>query len=462
MNFERPDRTAVARLLREARLNWRLTRLGETLAALEPLIQMARDATDLTADPVPDPGGQTRSARQTWARGAVRLAAQAAYLLGEGERFDDLLDLASARWGEDPTLLQLAARQAIDQGTTEQAAEFARRAAMLAPRRPRILQLLARLEARLGRLEDALEAARTATRLRPRRAALRLELAHLALAAGRHDLGLAALGALIDPPHLLHARLLAGCGRWREAVEMYDRVIDEHAPLPASVSISPADSTSLSLCDGSRGVRHDRELLDAALERIDLLERLGDRDALTALADAELADPFRSPAVLVRLAEAMLNFGQARRCLALAWRCRRGAESAAAFAFMSVAANLLGRAMLAERCRRRLRLQDRALLARAWRRGMMAGIISDQTSCRRAGADPTQSILEPLLSRAVEVLSQAGEQTPGYADLHYHRANCLAALGRTDEAGAALDTALTINPNYADAARLVETLRAAA
>ena len=457
-----PARHAVAGLLREARLAWRLARLAETLEALQPLIQLVESGDDLTANPDSDFAARRPTPRLHWARGAVRLAASAAYLLGNARRLDQLIRLAGKCYGDDATLLQLAAREAIDGGRLDDAANLVRRAVAIAPHRPSLLQLRARLAARAGRLDEALEASRLATRLRPRRAALRLELAHLALAAGRHDLGLAALGALIDPPCLLHARLLAGCGRWREAVEMYDRVIESHTPNPMSVSLSPDDSTSLTLRAGNRGVLDDGELLDAAIERIDLLERLGDRAAIIGLADVESADPFRSRQVVIRLAESMLNLGEARRCIALARRCRRGVESATALALMSVAASLLGRTMLAERCRRRLCLGDRTLLARAWRRGLMAEIITAQMSCRRAGSDPTQSVLEPLLSSAVEVLGQVSEQSPRYADVHFHRANCLAALGRSEEAGAALDTALLINPAYADARRLDATLRRAA
>lgn len=83
MNRECPARTAVVRLLREARLNWRLARLGETLAALEPIVELDRDGVDLTANPARDSNGCTPGTRRTWARGAIRLATEAAYLLGD-------------------------------------------------------------------------------------------------------------------------------------------------------------------------------------------------------------------------------------------------------------------------------------------------------------------------------------------------------------------------------------------
>lgn len=457
-----PARRITASALREARLSWRLSRLGATLAALDPLLEMIDAAESSPGCSVAGGAKETGQPKPWRTRGAVRLAASAAYLLGRDEALERMLRLGARRYGEDATLLHLEARRAVDDGRLDDAASLARRAAAIAPDRPRLRQLLARLEARAGRHDAAIEAARAAIRLRPRRACLRVELAQIALAAGRHDLGLKAIGALIDPPALLHARLLAGCGRWREAVEMYDRVLESHAPAPSSQSRSPLAAAPIRVTCFNRGVDVDRDLVDAAIERIDLLERLGDRSAVIALADAEVADPFRHPALLVRLAEVMLNFGEARRCVALAGLCRHSAEAPRALALISVAADLLGRGVLAERCRRRLRAGDRTLLARSWRRGLMARLIAAQTSCRRAGSDPTQSVLEPLLTRAVEVLTDASAQSPRYADVHYHRANCLAALGRTEEAAAALDTALRINPSYADARRLADTLRAAA
>ncbi|GEM_PF-6266567 len=460
--LECPARLAIARLLREARLNWRLSRLYETLKALEPIVRLVEEGCDLSPSlGAPNTSERTTSSRQ-WARGAVRLAAASAYLVGCDDQLAQLVNLAYREWGDDATLLQIAARAAMDDGRMEDSVELVRRACALAPRRSRLLELLGRIEARAGNIDEALAAVRVAARLRPRRASLRIELAELALAAGQNDLGLSALGALIDPPCLLHARLLAGAGRWREAVEMYNRLIEAGHVTPTFQSISPNHTTTMGLQSSNRGIVADEDLLNASIERIDVLERLGDRAAIQALADAESDDPFRCQAVLVRLAEATLNMGDPVRCARLASRCRHGSESAFALALLSVAATLLGRPMLAERCRTRLGLRDQSLLARAWRRGLMAEVIAAQSSCERAGADPTQSVLEPLLEHATHVLTQVAEQSPQFADVHYHRGNCLAALGREREAVAAVDTALSINANYTDAQRLRSSIKRAA
>lgn len=460
--LECPARLAVARLLREARLNWRLSRLDETLKTLEPIIRLVEEGCDLIADPGAPNGVERARVTRGWARGAIRLAAASAYLIGSNNRLEEVMNLAQREWGDDATLLQIAARAAMDDGQMDASVELARRACALAPRRPRLLELLGRIEARAGNIDQALAAVRVAARLRPRRASLRIELAELALAAGQHDLGLSALGALIDPPCLLHARLLAGAGRWREAVEMYNRVIEAGHATPTFQSISPNHTTTKGLQSPNRGIVADEDLINASIERLDVLERLGDRAAIQALADAEIDDPFRCRAVMVRLAEATLNMGDPLRCARLARRCRHGGESAFALALLSVAATLLGRPMLAERCRARLGLRDQSLLARAWRRGLMAEVIAAQSSCERAGADPTQSVLEPLLEHATDVLTEVAQQSPHFADVHYHRGNCLAALGREREAVVALDTALSINATYADAQRLMDTLKRAA
>ncbi len=458
-----PARLEVARLLRQARFNWRLSRLGEALDALEPIVRLAQEGCELIASPCEGEAGEALAARrQRWALGATRMAAQCAYLAGCHTRLAQLLNMAEQRFGEDATLLQIAARAAMDEGRIEEALAPARRACALAPRRARLLEWLGRVESRAGNIGAALDAVRAAVSIRPRRASLRIELAELALAAEQYDLGLAALGALIDPPCLLHARLLAGAGRWREAVEMYDRVIDAGHAAPAFQSISPTHVASMALQRPNRGLVGDADLLRASIERIEVLERLGDRAALQALADAELDDPFRCDAVVVRLAESALNMGDARRSVRLARRCRTGGQAPMAIALLSVAATLLGRPMLAERCRARLGVRDQSLLARAWRRGLMAEIIAAQSSCERAGADPTQSVLEPLLSRAADVLGEVVEHSPRFADVHFHRGNCLSALGREREAVEAVHEALSINPNYADARRLATTLQHAA
>ncbi len=458
--IECPARLAVARILREARLDWRLSRLKDALEALEPIVRLVGAECDL----IPGPGERAPSAVEArrWARGAIRLAASCAYLLGRGETLDELINLAQRQWGDDATLLQLAARAAMDDGRVEESIALIRRARALAPRRPRLLELVGRLEARAGHMEQALAAVRAAVRLRPRRASLRIELAELALASGECALGLAALGVLIDPPCLLHARLLAGCGRLGEAAEMYNRLIDARSPAPAIQSISPNQSRSIPLRSSNRGVMADQDLLDASIERIEVLERLGDRAALIALADAEIIDPYRCKTVMIRLADAVLNMGDPMRCIRLASRCRRGLEGPHALALISVAASLLGRPVLAERCRQRLGARDQSLLARAWRRGLMAQIIAAQTSCERAGKDPTQSVLEPLLQHAAHVFAQEAAHSPEYADLHFHRGNCLAALGRKEEAKGAAQAALSLNPHYVDAQRLAENLKRAA
>lgn len=458
--IECPARRAVANILREARLNWRLSRLKDTLEGLEPIVRMI----DVGGDLIPSLGERNKSATgaRHWARGCIRLAASCAYLLGRGDTLNELLDMAQRQWGDDATLLQLAARAAMDDRRVEESIALIRRACALAPRRPRLLELLSRLEAQAGHMDEAIAAVRVAARLRPRRASLRIELAELALASGDCSLGLTALGALIDPPCLLHARLLAGCGRLSEAAEIYDRLIDARYSAPTIQSISPNQSRSIALQSFNRGVRADQDLLDASVERIEVLARMGDRAALIELADAELIDPFRSKTVLIRLADAMLNMGDAMRCIQLASRCRQGLEQPYALALISVAASLLGRPLLAERCRQRLGVRDQSLLARAWRRGLMAQIIAAQMSCEGAGKDPTQSVLEPLLQQALHALTERAVQSPDYADLHFHRGNCLAALGREDEARDAAEVALSINPHYADAQRLAGNLKIAA
>jgi len=458
--IECPARHAVARLLRDARLNWRLSRVKDTLEGIEPIIRMAEAGCDL----IPSRGEREAPATGTrhWARGAVRLAASCAYLLGRGETLNELINIAKRQWGDDATLMQLAARAAMDDQRVEESIALIRRAGTLAPRRPRLLELLSRLEAQAGHMDEAMAAVRVAARLRPRRARLRVELAELALASGECALGLAALGALIDPPCLLHARLLAGCGRLGEAAEMYNRLIDTRSPAPMIQSISPNQSRSITPQSSNRGVMGDQDLIDASIERIDVLERLGDRAAIIALADAELIDPYRSRTVMIRLADAVLNMGDPMRCIRLASRCRHSLEEPYALALISVAGSLLGRPLLAERCRQRLGARDQSLLARAWRRGLMAQIIAAQTSCERAGKDPTQSVLEPLLQRALQVLTDEAAQSPDYADLHFHRGNCLAVLGREEEAKDAAEKALSINPQYVDAQRLAGNLKRAA
>ena len=164
--IECPARRAVANILREARLNWRLSRLSDTLERLDPVIQLAASGCEL----IPGPGSRQGSATSTrhWARGAIRLAASCAYLLGRADALDELIRLAQQQWGDDATLLQLAARAAMDDARMEDSIALIRRAGTLAPCRPRLLELVGRLEAKAGHFDEALAAVRA---VKPARAA---------------------------------------------------------------------------------------------------------------------------------------------------------------------------------------------------------------------------------------------------------------------------------------------------
>ncbi len=272
------------------------------------------------------------------------------------------------------------------------------------------------------------------------------------------------------------------------------------APLRAAARLSPGDHIVVRAM--AQHV-HDEEAIDVLMNRKDPVSRLRAARrcrAIERLADARalydaLLEEHRDDAGLWREAgEAMMQMGELsaaiarlRRSVALGgpgargawsalgeahlrkgriaeagacWRraTRQALHAAEAWAGLVVCAQLTGRTRLQKRAEAWLsthasRAERRKLLAKHWQAAAAAAATRP---------DAAHSPLQALLTESAAKLQHAAEQQPGRADAHYHLGVCREAMGESEQAQAAADTALSINRQYAAARRLSMRLKGAA
>ncbi|MFG0328968.1 MAG: hypothetical protein ACF8PN_03625 [Phycisphaerales bacterium] len=394
-----------------------------------------------------------------------------------------------------PGVRRLAIRLAITIGDRTRALAHTRLGVLLHPVRPDFLIAYAQLELASGRVGDARRrlsgivatsartgrGARSVRRLaaaihaasgRPGLAAsfaetgmrrrsgghLRARVAELLRRGGKHDDAMRLIRSLTVPPRLLRARVLEGLGRWSEAADAYAELCDH----PSSAD-AIADELRVTH-EGDPGDPEDMiefALVDATLSRIELLRRLGDRARLLNLALAELDTPADEPVVRLALAEALLEFGEWWTAGRLARRKGAGRPhwNSNGLATLVVASIALGRSRLAERARSRMNPRDVVALARLHRRAAVGRFVTrDECDSDGGMLDEAPSLLDRIAGVASRALDEAIAVHPEYADLRFHRANCLARLDLAEDALADLDAAIEVNPSYGMAQRLRERI----
>jgi thioredoxin-like negative regulator of GroEL len=274
-----------------------------------------------------------------------------------------------------------------------------------------------------GRHEIAVERLSVATIIAPERSDLRRTLVEALCAAGMH----AEAGRIIsdwhEAPVGLSTKVLIAEGRWLDA---------EHL-------LRGALAGSLS--------RDDRAEIIAC--RLDLLERMGMRAELHRFVASLDNEPAHTR---LRIAVSLLWLGEFTRAARIAFALRHDSDHRShAMTLLAAAAGLARRRSLAACAVNRLKRQgstmDRAWLQLVWRRGLFGRVIADQKDFSRAGRDPSQSVLKPLMDRSLHTLERAIDSViPDSADplrlpsLEHHRAICLRWLGR-GEPGIALHSA---------------------
>lgn len=355
-------------------------------------------------------------------------------------------ELDAASWymqAEDPAVqrpsrtdhLVLRAKALCQLGLTDKAADVLHRVLRRRPNHRKALCLLADLHAERGDVEPAIALMQAAIRHgKPRRASFG-RLVELYEAAGRYEDALATLDQLesvtgVPEPSdaMLRARLLRAAGRDADATDAYERMTERHA----------TDKT-------------------AHHEAADLAATLGDEPRAARHLRAVVTTPAPDEALVMR-AELHMRAGRFDRAGRLYWRvAQRRRTHAAAEAHLLVCAILEHRHRLAERVHANLKNhvgadEARRHTARAWQLATPGRLIPQAYGL--AERETTHRVLPGLLRESAGVFESALAENPGYADLHYHLANCHVHDDRRDSAAESLHQALRINAGYLDAARL--------
>ncbi|MBL1218755.1 MAG: hypothetical protein D8M59_14830 [Planctomycetes bacterium] len=438
-------RFAVSNMLRQARMQWRLGNARPTRALCEQVIETYPSC-----------------------RTAHRLALKGARAEHAWDRHAQLIQLPTLIWPNDAPITLEAAWFHFAHGRLKEARTAWSRIEMVARSRDDSLDFEIELLESEGQYRTALALAARRLGRRPNSSALLIRVARLALSAGRPDIGSKALSQLVHPPRILQARLLAASHQLHQALDCINSLIATQPP--CSHDDSPTSQVAEHHTFRKAGTR--AEYLQARLLRVEWLVALGDLARIQELASEWLiesesieTDPCRTEEG-VALAQAALSFGQWDDALRLARQCRQtgGSIGLRARGIMAAVCTQLNRRRLATLCARPLRRSRHGtqILATCHRTAMYGRELADQWAQPQdqaaASSDPVTSVLRPLLERSATVLDRAVKTNPKYADLRYHRANCLAALGRKEEACAEVDVALDINTDYRKANELAESL----
>lgn len=439
------QRHTLALLLRQARMQWRLGNIRPAGALCEQIIDTF-------------PG----------CRAAHRLALRAARLEHAWDRHAGLIRLPTLIWPSDPRLMLEAAWFHLAHGRLKEARATWLRAGTRLARRSDSLDFEIELLESEGQYRTALALASRRLTKRPHESSLLVKIARVSLSAGRPDIGLRALSQLVHPPRILQARLLASTHQLYQALDCINSLIAEQSASGTEPCAVPHEAGPTS----PRTTSAPADYLQARLLRIDWLVALGDLSRIRALAGDWLdqatsteMDPNRGEEG-VALARALMSLGQWSDALRLAHACRHadGIIQLRSRGVMAAVCTQLNRTRLAARCARPLRQTPLGtrILARCHRIAMYGRELANQWTPRSApqtaGADPETSVLKPLLERSASVLDWAVKSNPAYADLRFHRANCLSGLGRDDTAREELEAALALNPRYRKARELLDSL----
>ncbi len=320
-----------------------------------------------------------------------------------------------------------------------------------------------------GHYDDATHIIQFARRQDHRCKALSVLSAEVALAMGNPEKGLRELEQHNNLPGLLHARLLAQSDRLIEAIRVYDVILNK-AGVPESYDHYPFEhemipSGSVSKNDwylsASLSEHFEENLVDASIERIGLLQRSGSRKSLLQLSQYELETPAEDERVRLRLAEALLQVGKPTYAIRLAMKDRhhpKRVSKITAHAIILAGATATHRQKLAHYASNMLTIMfadcttvqndEISIVARVLRRGVMSILIRKHRTASTGCADPSSSVLNRMLVASKQTLAKAAKTHPEYADVRYHHANCLVAMGQYDDAIKEAGAAIKINPSY--------------
>lgn len=235
------------------------------------------------------------------------------------------------------------------------------------------------------------------------------------------------------------ARLYHQAGRLHDAEVMYRQLLVFHATDP----LLWQEAAELAAESGA---------MDLALHRLEQAIHVAGRPSVK---------------LLEMLATQLMRSGRIARAGRQWWKLHRLHNSCdvQAGAGLLVCALAQGRKGIVRRAHRALGLhasrdERRQAVMHAWSLAAGGQVIASHLykPVRAPRAEESHNVLAGLLERSIDKLATHASRHPGRADAHYHLANCHAAADQQQQALAAVERALDINPSYALASKLYAQL----
>lgn len=325
------------------------------------------------------------------------------------EAADALLARTMMQQRDHPLMRLRYAQSLLAQGRLGQAYVEIRRVQKLRPRCLRACVLAAQIARRLGDDIASTQWFARARSLRPAAPAMQALLIRALLAADHVEAAAAELSRLPSPPAWLGAAVLMKQGRALDAIDVLRAALaSESAPAMRDELLSRLIE-ALDAAGTIEGLRAVQRLMNdlgtqagngypkAALSAARVMLARGDRHAAADFASQALADPAHKAEAL-RLQAVALQQADAR--VTPVPSTRRGADTAP-----------------------------------LWLTAMLGRLVADIESGRDGGADPSVSLLQPMVRQALATFDGllASSERESLADreaIERHRAACLAALGQ--------------------------------
>lgn len=344
----------------------------------------------------------------------------------------DSADALLARWlmrgsneRDEPLFRMRLARSLHEQGRIAQARAEIARVLEQRPHSCAAIMLAARIESDSGHTERALSLLILACIQRPRIRRLQIMLVRSLLESGLVNQAAEQIERIADAPPLLHAQVLRAQNRVLDAIELLQ------IALPAA--------------------RSEQQRRDLICELIDVIEAAGDRLRMKNVLAANHDNDART---LLRTAEAFVWLGDFQSATEA---CGKINEMAAA-PMLHRQARALG--MIAAACGNIKRespdageinhalYQPGSWMARVWLRAIFGRLAGARRVAAVSAADPSTSVLQPMLARAAPAFERALADSPQRSAMlrerwQQHLATCRDAMGHVVATAPAPDAAKT-------------------
>jgi hypothetical protein len=363
VHSEQANRERAARILRSAR----------RAASAE-----RDELTQLAAAVLPD------------SRAAMRLRIRSLLADNHHEAAEALIARGLLIYPHDAALMEYRASALLERGRLHEAKQEIARLLRKQPTRIGGLRIGAAVATRMKDHYRAVMLLTRAHLCRPECERIRRDLAEALIASGQHDAAIELINAMPLPLPRLRAMALRRAGRLLDAAEAVSLALDA------------------AIAEHGQKARCTTEFDELLCEALTVAEMRGDNSGIDSLTKLITLD---TPRAQRRLAMLDLSRGRFRRAMRRAVPLiRQRQHQAGALPIVIAAAAMLERSTLAARALRRFRAVSRTTntpaMREAWQRAMLGSIINDQRSAQRACADPTSSLLKPLLKQAKSTIER--------------------------------------------------------